>query len=58
MGKRMAGHVLNSKKFDEVWVFDINKAAPKDAGIGVIDAPVCFGLDGARNGKLGSMVGG
>jgi pyrroline-5-carboxylate reductase len=29
MGEPMAGHVLKSKKFDEVWVYDINKAATK-----------------------------
>lgn len=29
MGEPMAGHVLKSKKFDEVWVFDLNKAATK-----------------------------
>lgn len=128
MGEPMAGHVIKSKKFDEVWVFDINKAAvkgiarkgakvaksleqlattcdviiimvgfdhqvkqvvtditaaggkkgqvlvitatshpdmvnacaaiAKQAGIGVVDAPVCFGLDGARDGKLASTVGG
>jgi 3-hydroxyisobutyrate dehydrogenase len=27
-------------------------------GMGVIDAPVCFGLEGARNGTLASLVGG
>jgi 3-hydroxyisobutyrate dehydrogenase len=27
-------------------------------GIGVIDAPVCYGLEGARNGTLASLVGG
>lgn len=128
MGEPMAGHVIKSKKFDDVWVFDINKAATKgiarkgakvakslaqlattcdviiimvgfdhqvkqvvtditasggkkgqvlvitatshpdmvnqcaaiakQAGIGVVDAPVCFGLDGARDGKLASTVGG
>lgn len=128
MGEPMAGHVIKSKKFAEVWVFDINKAAvkgiakkgakvaksleqlattcdviiimvgfdhqvkqvvtditaaggkkgqvlvitatshpdmvnecaaiAKQAAIGVVDAPVCFGLDGARDGKLASTVGG
>lgn len=29
MGEPMAGHVLKSKKFEEVWVYDINKAATK-----------------------------
>jgi 3-hydroxyisobutyrate dehydrogenase-like beta-hydroxyacid dehydrogenase len=29
MGEPMAGHVLKSKKFDDVWVFDLNKAATK-----------------------------
>jgi 3-hydroxyisobutyrate dehydrogenase-like beta-hydroxyacid dehydrogenase len=33
-------------------------AIAKKAGIGVIDAPVCFGLEGARNGTLASLVGG
>src|SRR3546814_12925349 len=33
-------------------------AIAKKAGIGVIDAPVCFGLDGAENGTLASTVGG
>jgi 3-hydroxyisobutyrate dehydrogenase len=33
-------------------------AIAKKAGIGVIDAPVCFGLDGAKNGTLASTVGG
>ncbi len=28
------------------------------AGLKVIDAPVCFGLEGAREGKLASLVGG
>src|SRR5712671_1835793 len=27
-------------------------------GMGVIDAPVCYGLEGARNGTLASLVGG
>ena len=27
-------------------------------GMGVVDAPVCFGLEGARNGTLASLVGG
>ena len=30
----------------------------KTRGLGVIDAPVCYGLDGARNGTLMSTVGG
>lgn len=30
----------------------------KKAGIGVIDAPVCYGLDGARDGTLMSTCGG
>ena len=30
----------------------------KVRGMGVIDAPVCYGLDGARNGTLVSTVGG
>jgi 3-hydroxyisobutyrate dehydrogenase-like beta-hydroxyacid dehydrogenase len=30
----------------------------KKRGMGVIDAPVCYGLDGARNGTLVSTVGG
>jgi 3-hydroxyisobutyrate dehydrogenase len=33
-------------------------AIAKKANIGVVDAPVCFGLDGARDGKLASTVGG
>jgi len=27
-------------------------------GMGVVDAPVCYGLEGARNGTLASLVGG
>lgn len=30
----------------------------KKAGVGVIDAPVCYGLDGARDGRLMSTCGG
>jgi 3-hydroxyisobutyrate dehydrogenase-like beta-hydroxyacid dehydrogenase len=30
----------------------------RQSGMGVIDAPVCFGLDGARSGRLASLVGG
>ncbi len=33
-------------------------AIAKKRGMGVIDAPVCFGLEGARNGTLASLVGG
>ena len=29
MGEAMAVHVLKSKRFDAVWIFDINKAATK-----------------------------
>jgi 3-hydroxyisobutyrate dehydrogenase-like beta-hydroxyacid dehydrogenase len=126
MGEPMAGHVLESGKF-EVWVFDIRPAATKaiakkgakvagslkelgrvcdlfiimvgydhevkqvvsdlatvgnsgavivitatshpdmviecariarKQGMGVIDAPVCYGREGARNGTLASLVGG
>jgi 3-hydroxyisobutyrate dehydrogenase-like beta-hydroxyacid dehydrogenase len=126
MGEPMAGHVLESGKF-EVWVFDIRPAATKaiakkgakvagslkelgrvcdlfivmvgydhevkqvvsdlamvgnsgavivitatshpdmviecariarNQGMGVIDAPVCYGREGARNGTLASLVGG
>lgn len=126
MGEPMAGHVLESGKF-EVWVFDIRPAATKaiakkgakvagslkelgrvcdlfivmvgydhevkqvvsdlatvgnsgavivitatshpdmviecariarKQGMGVIDAPVCYGREGARDGTLASLVGG
>src|ERR1700741_4235253 len=30
----------------------------KTRGMGVVDAPVCFGLEGARKGTLASLVGG
>src|SRR5437879_223540 len=30
----------------------------KARGMGLIDAPVCYGLEGARNGTLASLVGG
>jgi 3-hydroxyisobutyrate dehydrogenase-like beta-hydroxyacid dehydrogenase len=33
-------------------------AIAKKRGLGVIDAPVCYGLDGARDGKLMSTCGG
>ncbi len=33
-------------------------AIAETRGMGVIDAPVCFGLEGARNGTLASLVGG
>jgi 3-hydroxyisobutyrate dehydrogenase len=33
-------------------------AIAKARGMGVIDAPVCYGLEGARNGTLASLVGG
>jgi 3-hydroxyisobutyrate dehydrogenase len=33
-------------------------AVAKPRGMGVIDAPVCYGLEGARNGTLASLVGG
>lgn len=33
-------------------------AIARERGMGVIDAPVCFGLEGARNGTLASLVGG
>jgi 3-hydroxyisobutyrate dehydrogenase-like beta-hydroxyacid dehydrogenase len=33
-------------------------AIARKRGMGVIDAPVCFGLEGARNGTLASLVGG
>lgn len=33
-------------------------AIAKKGGLKVIDAPVCFGLGGAKNGTLASMVGG
>ena len=33
-------------------------AIAKKRGLGVIDAPVCYGLDGARDGTLMSTVGG
>ena len=128
MGNPMATHVLNSGKFDDVYAYDISRAAVKEmvgkgaksspslrhlgsvcdvivimvgyddqvrqvvtdlangnpkkgavlvitatshpdmifeaaaiakkGGLKVIDAPVCFGLGGARDGTLASMVGG
>lgn len=33
-------------------------AIAKKRGMGVVDAPVCFGLDGARNGTLATTIGG
>ena len=33
-------------------------AIAKKGGLKVVDAPVCFGLGGARDGTLASMVGG
>ncbi len=33
-------------------------AIAKKRGMGVVDAPVCFGLEGARDGTLASLVGG
>lgn len=128
MGSHMAGHVLESGKFQDVYAYDLSKSAvnkmvkkgskaspslkhlgsvcdviivmvgyddqvrqvvtdlangnpkkgtvlvitatshpdmileaaaiAKKGGLKVVDAPVCFGLGGAKNGTLASMVGG
>src|SRR3954462_3150129 len=56
VGKRGAVIVITATSHpDNIWEC---AAIAKKRGIDVIDAPVAFGLDGARDGTLASCVGG
>lgn len=55
-GKKGAVIVITATSHPRM-VHECAKIAKK-GGIGVIDAPVCYGLDGARDGKLMSTCGG
>lgn len=55
-GKKGAVIVITATSHPDM-VHECAKIAKK-AGIGVIDAPVCYGLDGARDGTLMSTCGG
>jgi 3-hydroxyisobutyrate dehydrogenase-like beta-hydroxyacid dehydrogenase len=56
VGKKGAVIVITATTHPDV-VVECAEIARK-RGMGVIDAPVCFGLEGARNGTLASLVGG
>jgi 3-hydroxyisobutyrate dehydrogenase len=56
VGKKGAVIVITATSHPDM-VLECAEIAKK-RGIGVIDAPVCFGLGGARDGTLASLVGG
>jgi 3-hydroxyisobutyrate dehydrogenase-like beta-hydroxyacid dehydrogenase len=56
VGKKGAVIVITATSHPDM-VLECGRIAAK-AGMGVIDAPVCFGLGGARDGTLASLVGG
>jgi len=56
VGKKSAVIVITATSHPNM-VLDCAEIAKK-RGMGVIDAPVCFGLGGARDGTLASLVGG
>lgn len=56
VGRKGAVIVITATSHPDM-VIDCAEIARK-RGMGVIDAPVCFGLEGARNGTLASLVGG
>ena len=56
VGKKGAVIVITATTHPDI-VVECAEIARK-CGMGVIDAPVCFGLEGARNGTLASLVGG
>lgn len=56
VGRKGAVIVITATSHPDM-VLECGKIAAK-AGMGVIDAPVCFGLGGARDGTLASLVGG
>jgi len=56
VGKKGAVIVITATSHPDM-VLECAEIAKK-RGMGVIDAPVCFGLGGARNGTLASLVGG
>ena len=56
VGKKGAVIVITATSHPDMVLECAETAKPR--GMGVIDAPVCFGLEGARNGTLASLVGG
>ena len=56
VGKKEAVIVITATSHPDM-VLECAEIAKK-RGMGVIDAPVCFGLGGARDGTLASLVGG
>jgi 3-hydroxyisobutyrate dehydrogenase-like beta-hydroxyacid dehydrogenase len=56
VGKKGAVIVITATSHPDM-VIECAEIARK-RGMGVIDAPVCYGLEGARNGTLASLVGG
>jgi 3-hydroxyisobutyrate dehydrogenase len=56
VGNKGAVIVITATSHPDVVVQCAEIAAKR--GMGVIDAPVCYGLEGARNGTLASLVGG
>jgi 3-hydroxyisobutyrate dehydrogenase len=56
VGKKGAVIVITATSHPDM-VLECAEIAKK-SGMGVIDAPVCFGLGGARDGTLASLVGG
>jgi len=56
VGKKGAVIVITATSHPDM-VMECAAIAAK-RGMGVVDAPVCYGLEGARNGTLASLVGG
>jgi 3-hydroxyisobutyrate dehydrogenase-like beta-hydroxyacid dehydrogenase len=56
VGKKGAVIVITATSHPDMVIECAEIARPR--GMGVIDAPVCYGLEGARDGTLASLVGG